>query len=295
MNQQTSFLNFTITFTNGTTAGTYYPIDIKNGGSTVRTGSVTTVEENSKVMAHFVAAMPAGTKMSGATVQWSQYSANSFGGTTTLIANKIYNINKTVTSYIRVDLGLSVDWANKNVGAAAETDYGKYYAWGATTDNFGQNEKYEWKNTPYYTGNGTDHGWSKYNTTPSTLERADDAAHASMGLSWRMPTEAEFQELLSNTTKTEYSGENKYNGVNGILLTIKNSGYTDKSIFLPAAGERQEWSLDYDGLEGYYWSSTHRDKVYIDGSKHLLFSSGCIEMDDFNRFYGFTIRAVWKD
>ena len=31
-----------------------------------------------------------------------------------------------------VDLGLSVKWANMNVGAESETDYGLYFQWGDT-------------------------------------------------------------------------------------------------------------------------------------------------------------------
>lgn len=95
LSQQTSFLNFTVTLTDGTTADTNLAIDIKNGGSSVRTGNVTTADD-SGVKAKFVAAMPAGTTMSSASFQLGSKSAVSFGGTTTLAANKIYNISKTI-------------------------------------------------------------------------------------------------------------------------------------------------------------------------------------------------------
>ena len=68
MAQQTSFLNFTVTLTDGTTTGTALGITIKNGGATVRTGSVTT-DDDSGVKAKFVAAFPVGTTMSDASVQ----------------------------------------------------------------------------------------------------------------------------------------------------------------------------------------------------------------------------------
>ena len=96
MAQQTLFLNFTVTLTDGTTTDTVLGITIKNGGATVRTGSVTTADD-SGVKAKFVAAMPAGTTMSSATFQLGSKSAVSFGGTTTLVANKIYNISKTIS------------------------------------------------------------------------------------------------------------------------------------------------------------------------------------------------------
>jgi hypothetical protein len=99
LQQQTAFLNFTVTLTDGTTASTALDITIKNGGSAVRTGSVTTVDD-SGIKAKFVAAMAPGTTMSSATFQLGTKSAVSFGGTTTLAANKIYNISKTISSLL---------------------------------------------------------------------------------------------------------------------------------------------------------------------------------------------------
>ena len=98
MAQQTSFLNFTVTLTDGTTTGTALDITIKNGGATVRTGSVTTATVSESIVAKFVAAMPSGTTMSSATFQLGTKTAVSFGGTTTLVANKIYNISKTIAA-----------------------------------------------------------------------------------------------------------------------------------------------------------------------------------------------------
>ena len=107
LSQQSSFLNFTVTFGDGTSSGDALNVTIKNGGETVRTGSVTAATDaNSKVVAQFVAAMPKGTTMSSATVQLGTKSAIAFGGTTTLVANKIYNITKTIeAAYITGNVG----------------------------------------------------------------------------------------------------------------------------------------------------------------------------------------------
>ena len=191
-----------------------------------------------------------------------------------------------------VDLGLSVKWANMNVGATSETDYGKYYAWGATTDNYSESKDYNWTNTPYYTGNGSTHSWSKYTSAPATLDVAtDDAARANWGGSWRMPTETEFQELLDNTTRSWQTNYKGVSGCNGYLFTSKKAGYTDKSIFLPAAGYRDGSSLLSDGSYGYYWSSTlYSDNVYC--GRNLSFYSGNAYMYYDSRYYGFSVRAV---
>ena len=131
LQQQTAFLNFTVTLTDGTTASTALDITIKNGGSTVRTGSVTTVDD-SGIKAKFVAAMAPGTTMSSATFQLGTKSAVSFGGTTTLAANKIYNISKTIAaadplaSVTSADLGKVIGangqlYATASAAAAAGT------------------------------------------------------------------------------------------------------------------------------------------------------------------------------
>ena len=99
LTQQTAFLNFTVTLTDGTTASSALDITIKNGGSTVRTGSVTTADD-SGIKAKFVVAMASGTTMSSASFQLGTKSAVSFGGTTTLAANKIYNISKTISTLL---------------------------------------------------------------------------------------------------------------------------------------------------------------------------------------------------
>lgn len=190
-----------------------------------------------------------------------------------------------------VDLGLSVKWANMNVGAESVTGYGKYYAWGATTDNYSESKNYSWANTPYYNGDGTTHSWTKYTGSDSkpTLEAADDAARANWGGSWRMPTEAEFTELLNNTTRTWQTNYNG-SGVNGLLFTSKKEGYTDKSIFLPATGVRLS-STSLAGTAGYYWSSTLSSSD-ANNCRYLYLLSTGAQMNPENRRYGMTVRAV---
>ncbi len=191
-----------------------------------------------------------------------------------------------------VDLGLSVKWANMNVGAESVTDYGKYYAWGATTDNDSESKNYSWANTPYYNGDGTTHSWTKYTGSDSkpTLEAADDAARANWGGSWRMPTETEMKELLDNTTRTRQTNYNG-SGVNGFLFTSKKEGYTDKSIFLPAAGVRLSSTTSLAGTAGYYWSSTLYSKD-ANICRYLYLLSMGAQIDSENRHKGMTVRAV---
>ena len=132
-----------------------------------------------------------------------------------------------------VDLGLSVKWATCNVGATKPEEYGDYFAWGETQPK----DYYDW--STYKWCNGSKDTQTKYCTDSSfgtvdnkrVLEAADDAATANWGGSWRMPTEAEQDELRKNCT-WEWITQN---GVDGYRVTSKKEGYTDKSIFIPAA------------------------------------------------------------
>ena len=83
-----------------------------------------------------------------------------------------------------VDLGLSVKWATCNVGATNPEEYGDYFAWGETRTK-----------SEYTDSNCTSYGksWGDIGGDSSR-----DAATASWGGSWRMPTPAEFQELKDN-------------------------------------------------------------------------------------------------
>ena len=52
-------------------------------------------------------------------------------------------------------------------------------------------------------------------------------------------------------------------------------GYTDRSLFLPAAGCRYDSSLYYAGSYGFYWSRT-LSTDYPSGARYLYFYSGGI-------------------
>ena len=144
-----------------------------------------------------------------------------------------------------VDLGLSVKWANANVGAIDSADYGDYCAWGETETK----KNYDW--STYKWCNGSDDELTKYykQDKKTILEPSDDIAHVKLGGSWRMPTDAEWDELRTKCTWTWIT----LNGVNGYKVTSK---INKNSIFLPAAGSWYDTNLNNAGSEGSYWSSS---------------------------------------
>ena len=188
-----------------------------------------------------------------------------------------------------VDLGLSVKWADCNVGANRPEEYGDYFAWGETQPK----SNYDW--STYKWCNGSYDTQTKYNTNSSygtvdnktTIDLSDDAARANWGGSWRMPTDAELTELREQCTWTWTT----QNGVYGYKVASKKSGYTNKFIFLPAAGYRLDSSPSYAGSLGYYWSSS-LDTDTPDLAYSLYFSSDGVDWDYGDRCVGFTVRPV---
>ena len=94
LTQQTAFLNFAITFEDGTATGTALNAVVSNGGSALCTASVNTTTESEKVVAKFVLPVAKGTTLSSATVKMGDKEAISFGASQTL-DGKVYNVKKT--------------------------------------------------------------------------------------------------------------------------------------------------------------------------------------------------------
>lgn len=186
-----------------------------------------------------------------------------------------------------IDLGLSVKWANMNVGAKTPEGYGKYFAWGETEPKAEYTPyNYRWHNPSIQS-----YTYTKYNQIPedgivdnkTTLELEDDAAHVNWASAWRMPTVTELIELLNNCTWTWTTQK----GVNGYKVTSKANG---NSIFLPAAGLRRESGILYnlEGLSCAIWSSS----LGVRNAYILNCSKSYVNWGQAHRYDGFSVRAV---
>lgn len=189
-----------------------------------------------------------------------------------------------------VDLGLSVKWAQVNLGATSREDFGDYFAWGETAPKEHYSEiNYEWfDENLMLTKYCSDVIYGRVDDK-DVLDPEDDAATVILGEGWRMPTNIEFQELLDNCIWTWST----LNGVRGYKVTSNVPGFTDKYIFLPAGGS---YIYDEPPLTNYqcvYWTS----KNFI----RPCFESHCLNVKISNRvvseelrWHGLNIRPVYE-
>lgn len=192
-----------------------------------------------------------------------------------------------------VDLGLpsGLKWAKANLGAESETDPGLYFAWGETKGYAGDaGHEFSWKNYKWSV-DGSSSNFSKYNSKGATLDLEDDAAHAKLGGSCRMPTITEIDELIANTTRT-WTTNYKGTGVSGYIVKSKTNS---NQIFMPAAGLYLNQSLSSFGSYGDYWSSSQYSGnsyygYFLDFNSDRFYSNyNCA------RCYGFPVRAVCSE
>lgn len=190
-----------------------------------------------------------------------------------------------------VDLGLSVKWRNWNLGGSSPEDYGDYFAWGETETK----SDFNW--STYKWCDGSSSSLTKYNTDSAlgvvdnltTLEPMDDAAHVILGGNWRIPTAAEWNELMTKCTSTWVNNYHDSES-DGRLFTAANGN----SIFIPAAGARSLYNsyghyVDaYKNHYAYYWSSS------LDTTSHEPGYSGFNMYSDYKvkRSCGLSVRPV---
>jgi hypothetical protein len=183
-----------------------------------------------------------------------------------------------------VDLGVSVLWADRNVGANKSSDAGKYFAWAEI------NDKTEYTKQSYTSGYDNLTGTFTDSVSVNHIAGSKfDAARVSWGGTWRMPTDDEVEELKNNCT-LEWTFQD---GVPGYLVTSKKNA--KNHIFLPAAGYISNGtSVSGNGSFGKYW--TDRLFTYKDPFKTNAFAlstaSSSFYCSSLPREFGALIRPV---
>ncbi len=137
-----------------------------------------------------------------------------------------------------VDLGLSVKWANYNIGASKPQNNGDFYSWGETE--------------PKEVYNTTNYDWNKKLTEGyddhKQLAKELDVAAVKWGHGWRMPTRKEKLELYDKCKWVVIT----FKGKRGYKVIGPNGNY----IFLPFTGFKGCSGWKRNDVEIQLWTST---------------------------------------
>lgn len=217
-----------------------------------------------------------------------------------------------------VDMGTGILWSKRDIDLTQADKLTKtafqyeksFCSWGntfmhnpATNSSF----TYDWGSVnteePWYDG-------QVYGSTPGaeltasfTPDSGHDAARENLGGARRMPTNAEFGSLFSNSdyitadgeivtaatsiAKTEADKRVYVNGIAGLYIRSRKTG---NRLFFSCSGYGAGRSRDGRGSRGYYWSSTW-DSARLARSLGF-YPSGVDPQYYYNRYLGFAVRPV---
>ena len=205
-----------------------------------------------------------------------------------------------ITSGDYVDLGLpsGLKWATCNLGATKPCEYGLLYQFGRVDGYVYGDTNNQFRTTEQNTAD-TGNEFIPVTTSGKTYNAGDvlgiedDAAYVASNGVMRMPTEAECQELIDNTTSQWVScsvmgGEHTSHTVMGRLFTSKTD--SSKKLFFPAAGYFIG-SFNYASSYGNYWSSSV-DESNSNYGRNLSFNSSNDGFPNHGRYSGFSVRGV---
>ena len=178
---------------------------------------------------------------------------------------------KDVNATVAVDLGLSVKWANCNIGSTCIGDKGGLYGWGDASGNILVEDYY-----------------LKDKEVPVNIAKTEfDIVTMNLGKDWSLPTIDDWKELIK-TCKWEWISNSL---IKGYIVT----GLNEEKIFLPMAGRRYGKDVCFADKYGYYWSSERK----VDDNQKAKFCflhEGEIDIDGVYDYYvGRSIRGVKKN
>ena len=142
-----------------------------------------------------------------------------------------------------VDLGLSVMWSDRNVGAYYQSDYGGLFAWG---DVLGYRNKSD--------------NLSDYPNEKCISGNRDYDVATAVEAGWRMPTIQEVIELYEKCRlDLQVTGRSDY--------AVRFIAPNGNSILLPCGGCLRNGSWRDFGTEGFYWTGdlNQERKTWNDG------------------------------
>ena len=169
-----------------------------------------------------------------------------------------------------IDLGLSVKWANWNLGALRIDDYGGLYGAGDPTG-----QKKSSSPSDYY-----------FKDSESICGTTYDIASVKWGKPWRLPTYYELKELKDKCTWT-------YDVLIGNVLGCKATGPNGNTIFIPYSGHRIESTIYEREKHASIWSGEMGVAYHPNGYWDLdINKGGGFQMDGSDNYIGQSVRPV---
>lgn len=248
LTQQTAFLNFVITFEDGTTTGTGLSAVVSNNSAAICTANVTTVTDNG-VKAKFVLPVAKGTTLSSANVKFGDKAAISFGASQTL-DGKVYNVTKTQATP-------ALNITSPSVGQVIGSD-GKNYPAASVPSGVTKVAMIAYVNG----SNGlaialADEGSLNWETAVTTA-----AAHTPVfsNGTWKLPSEDEWKQMFSAN-----GGDNTiYTGLNTAINTAGGTTLQESTVYWSSSECNQ--GVDAYGVHLYngntHWYSVAENANY---------------------------------
>lgn len=181
-------------------------------------------------------------------------------------------------SDIPVDLGLSVRWGARNVGASSADLAGTYFPYGDPTGEMTSTDAKDYPNSDIVAN-------SKY-----------DMATVNLGVGWQLPTFEQFKELADECDWLWTT----YKDAQGYAVMARDGS---AAIFIPACGyanvPNSEGTREINGgqdiasPQGYYWTG-NRSTVASSSAYALFFSAekGANPYFTTYKYYGLPVRPV---
>ena len=199
-----------------------------------------------------------------------------------------------------VDLGLpsKTMWATCNIGADKVTDSGLMFQWGRVNGYKYGDANHKFRTNAQNLEDGSTSEYIPITSSGKTykvndiLDLADDAAHVNMGGKWMMPTQTQYSEMFSNTTRTVIKDLKNKQKVIGMLFTSK---INNKRLFVPFAGYWYNGSFAAAGSSADVWSSQVHPS-YVNSAYILYCYSSCnagINIS-YYRSIAYSVRGVFK-
>ena len=258
LTQQTAFLNFVITFEDGTTTSTELSAVVRNNSAAICTANVTTATESEKVVAKFVLPVASTTTLSSATVTMGSKAALNITNAT--LTGKVYNVTKTQAAAAKTLAEVTAGDIGKIVGKDGKIYDTKADAEAVATGNAVAMIAY------FGTASDCAHGLAIALADESGTKDYEAAGTACSGKAavtggtWRLPSDKDWQYMFIGCGSSEsYSApthamSKSYSGLASKLTTAQGAALQSDFYWSSTKDEPNgAWGVVFEGSNATFY------------------------------------------